>query len=191
MSKFAGLFKQYGLEKGDRVVIYMPMIPEAVFAMLACARLGAIHSVVFGGFAPHELAIRIEDATPKLLITASYGVEVDKRIAYKPLVDQAPLESRYQPQHVLVWQRPDLHAALVPGRDVDMVEQIKTVTPAGPVSVSATHPLYILYTSGTTGKPKGIVRDTGGYAVALYYSMEAIYNTKAGEVFWAASDVDG
>lgn len=189
VSKFAGLFKQYGLEKGDRVVVYMPMIPEAVFAMLACARLGAIHSVVFGGFAPHELAIRIEDATPKLLVTASYGVEVDKRIAYKPLVDQALLESNYQPKHVLVWQRPDLHAALVPGRDVDMGEELKSVTPAEPVSVPATHPLYILYTSGTTGKPKGIVRDTGGYAVALHYSMEAIYNIKAGEVFWAASDV--
>lgn len=189
VSRFAGLFQQEGVVKGDRVVIYMPMIPEAVFSMLACARLGAIHSVVFGGFAPHELAIRIEDAEPRLLVTASYGVEVDKQIAYKPLIDQALIESSFQPQKVLVWQRPGLAASLLPGRDIDFEQALTGVTPAAAVAVLATDPLYILYTSGTTGKPKGIVRDTGGYAVALRYSMEAIYQSSPGDVFWAASDV--
>ncbi len=188
-ARYAGLFRDLGVEPGDRVVIYMPMIPEAVFAMLACARLGAIHSVVFGGFAPHELAVRIDDATPKLVITASYGIEVDKLLPYKPLVDQALEEANFQPEHVLVWQRAGHVADLHAPRDLDLAKALTDVVPAGAVPVPATHPLYILYTSGTTGKPKGIVRDTGGYAVALRFSMEAIYNSHPGDVFWAASDV--
>lgn len=185
----AGALQQSGVQKGDTVVIYMPMIPQAVMAMLACARLGAIHSVVFGGFAPHELAIRINDAQPKLVLTASYGIEFDKKIPYKPLVDAALQEAAHQPAHVIVYQREGLQATLQEGRDLDWNSLLQTSSPVSSVHVQSIDPLYVLYTSGTTGKPKGIVRDTGGYAVALKYSMQHVYQVQQGEVFWAASDV--
>ncbi len=189
VARFAGVLKAQGVEKGDRVVIYMPMIPEAVIAMLAVARLGAIHSVVFGGFAPHELAVRIEDATPKVLVSASCGVEVGKVIEYKPLVDEAISQASHKPSSCVVLQRPQAAAELFEGRDVDWEDAMAVAEPAECVPVKGTDPLYILYTSGTTGKPKGVVRDNGGHAVALKYSMKAIYNMDAGDVFWAASDV--
>lgn len=189
VATFAGALKERGVEKGDRVVIYMPMIPEAVIAMLAVARLGAIHSVVFGGFAPHELAVRIEDAEPKVLVTASCGIEVAKVIEYKPLVDEAITLSAHKPDSCIVYQREQAKAALDSSRDVDWNEAMAKASPADCVPVNATDPLYILYTSGTTGKPKGVVRDNGGHAVALKYSMDAVYNMRPGEVFWAASDV--
>jgi len=189
VAKFAGVLKGQGVEKGDRVVIYMPMIPEAVIAMLAVARLGAIHSVVFGGFAPHELAVRIDDAEPKVIVTASCGIEVQKLISYKPMLDEAIDKSAYKPQACVVLQRPQVKAELVEGRDLDWHAAMENAVPADCVPVKGTDPLYILYTSGTTGKPKGVVRDNGGHAVALKYSMKAIYNMEPGEVFWAASDV--
>ncbi len=189
VAKFAGVLKAQGVEKGDRVVIYMPMIAEAVIAMLGVARLGAIHSVVFGGFAPHELAVRIDDAEPKVVVTSSCGIEIAKVIAYKPLLDEAIEKSAHKPDSCIVFQRPEVTASLIDGRDLDWAEAMATAEPADCTPVKATDPLYILYTSGTTGKPKGVVRDNGGHAVALKYSMKAIYNMEPGDVFWAASDV--
>lgn len=185
---FAGVLKNLGVEKGDRVIIYMPMIPQTVFAMLACARLGAVHSVVFGGFAAHELALRIDDAHPKVLLTASAGLEVDKVIPYHSLVDAALSEAHHHVEHVVMWQR-DFHPAPLHERYLDWNTLLSMAEPAECVPVDATDPLYILYTSGTTGKPKGIVRDNGGYAVALKYSMSQVYDVQPGDVFWAASDV--
>ncbi|MGI0152691.1 acetate--CoA ligase [Pseudidiomarina sp. WS423] len=186
---FAGLLKKQHVKKGDRVVIYMPMIPQAAIAMLACARLGAVHSVVFGGFAPHELAVRIDDATPKVIVTASCGIEVNRVIPYKPMVDKAIEEANHKPAQVIVWQRPECQAELLPERDIDWQHGLQGVSPAECTVVAATDPLYVLYTSGTTGKPKGVVRDTGGYAVALHYSMNLVYGLKPGQVMFTASDV--
>ncbi|MBR9866349.1 MAG: propionyl-CoA synthetase [Oceanospirillales bacterium] len=189
VAKFAGVLKAQGVEKGDRVVIYMPMIAEAVIAMLGVARLGAIHSVVFGGFAPHELAVRIDDAEPKVVVTSSCGIEIAKVIEYKPLLDEAIEKSAHKPDSCIVFQRSQVSASMIEGRDIDWAEAVASAEPADCTPVKATDPLYILYTSGTTGKPKGVVRDNGGHAVALKYSMKAIYNMEPGEVFWAASDV--
>ena len=186
---FAGVLRELGVGKGDRVVIYLPMIPEALVSMLACARLGAVHSVVFGGFAAHELALRIADARPKVVVSASCGIEINRVIDYKALLDQAIEESAHKPERCVIYQRPQATASLVPGRDVDWAEVMGRATPAECVPVDATDPLYILYTSGSTGRPKGLVRDNGGHAVALQWSMTHIYDTHAGEVFWAASDV--
>ncbi len=190
VARFAGVLRNLGVEKGDRVIIYMPMMPEVAFAMLACARLGAIHSVVFGGFAAHELAIRIDDATPKVLLMASGGKELEKIIAYKPIIDRALDEAKHKVNNVVVLQRDFVTADMQRGRDLDWTEQLENIEPvADCVPVDATDPLYILYTSGTTGKPKGIVRDNGGHAVALKFSMQYVYGANAGDVYWAASDV--
>ena len=189
VARFAGALKDRGITKGDRVIIYMPMIPEAVIAMLGCARIGAIHSVVFGGFAAHELAVRIDDAKPKAVITASCGIEVTRVIEYKPLVDKAIDQASHKPETCIVYQRQQVQAELQAGRDHDWNELMETAEPADPVPVKSTDPLYILYTSGTTGKPKGVVRDNGGHAVALNYSMKLVYDAKPGDVYWAASDV--
>ncbi len=189
VASLAGAIRSLGVTKGDRVVIYMPMIPETVMAMLACARIGAIHSVVFGGFAAKELATRIDDARPSLIMSASCGIEVGKVIPYKPLLDEALELADHKPAHCLIFQRPQEDAALTAGRDVDWDECVASSDPADCVPVAATDPLYILYTSGTTGQPKGVVRDNGGHAVALSWSMKHIYGVDPGDVYWAASDV--
>ncbi|SEH92100.1 propionyl-CoA synthetase [Rheinheimera pacifica] len=189
VAQFAGVLKALGVSKGDRVVIYMPMIPQAAIAMLAVARLGAVHSVVFGGFSAHELAMRIDDAKPKVVVSASCGIEISKLIAYKPLLDDAISKAEHKPQHCIIYQRPQLLATMQSGRDLDWHQAMAAAESAPCVPVKATDPLYVLYTSGTTGKPKGVVRDNGGHAAALNYSMQAVYNAKPGDVFWAASDV--
>ncbi len=189
VAKVAGVLVSQGVTKGDRVLIYMPMIAEAAMAMLACARIGAVHSVVFGGFAAAELATRINDAKPKMIMSASCGIEVAKVIAYKPLLDEAINLSDSKPEKCLIVQRPMAKADMIAGRDLDWMEEVSKATPADCVPVAATDPLYILYTSGTTGEPKGVVRDNGGHVVALKWSMKNIYNVDAGDVYWAASDV--
>jgi len=189
VSRLAGVLVNLGVVKGDRVIIYMPMIPEAIMAMLACARIGAIHSVVFGGFAAKELATRIDVARPKVVMSASCGIEVNTVIAYKPLLDQAIELASHQPEHCLIKQRPECPASLQAPRDVGWKAALSVAEPVDCVPVAATDPLYILYTSGTTGQPKGVVRDNGGHAVAMQWSMQHIYDIGPGEVFWAASDV--
>ena len=189
VARLAGVLVELGVSKGDRVLIYMPMIPEGVMAMLACARIGAIHSVVFGGFAANELATRIDDAKPKAIMSASCGIEGARVIEYKPLLDNACELSTHKPAHNLILQRPQAVAAMQEGRDIDWSSAVAKAAPADCVSVAATDPLYILYTSGTTGQPKGVVRDNGGHAVAMMWTMKYLYNIQPGEVFWAASDI--
>ena len=189
VARFGGVLRGLGVGKGDRVVIYMPMIPEAVVAMLACARTGAVHSVVFGGFAARELAVRIDDAAPKVVVSASCGIEVSRIVEYKPILDQAIELAAHKPGSCVIVQRPAAPAALTAGRDLDWEQAMAGAEPADCVPLAATDPLYILYTSGTTAKPKGVVRDNGGHAVALHWSMKHIYDTGPGEVYWAASDI--
>jgi propionyl-CoA synthetase len=193
VSVFAAILKDFGIGKGDRVIVYMPMVPEALFAMYACARIGAIHSVVFGGFAAKELATRIDDAKPKMIITASCGIEGARIIAYKPLLDEAIRLAEHKPESVLLMQRPQLEAAMIPGRDHDYAQLHAAAMRDGKktdcVPLLATDPLYILYTSGTTGIPKGVVRDNGGHMVALRWSMDNLYGIAPGETYWAASDI--
>ena len=189
IASLAGALRAKGIEKGDRVIIYMPMIPEALEAMLACARLGAIHSVVFGGFAAHELAVRIDDCTPKAIIAGSCGIEPGRVVHYKPLVDAAIAQASHKPDFCVIFQREQEVAQLIEGRDVDWHAFQYDVTPAECVPVSGDHPAYVLYTSGTTGQPKGVIRPTAGHLVALHWSMKNIYNVDPGDVFWAASDV--
>ncbi|MBF0219877.1 MAG: propionyl-CoA synthetase [Gammaproteobacteria bacterium] len=189
VARLAGVLRSLGVEKGERVLIYMPMIPEAVMAMLACARIGAVHSVVFGGFAANELATRIDDAQPRVVLTASCGIEVARVIEYKPLLDRALEIASFEPQHTVIYQRPQHQAALIPGRDFDWVTLCEGASDADCVPIAATDPLYILYTSGTTGLPKGVVRDNGGHAVAMLWSMRHVYGVQPGETYWAASDI--
>ncbi|MGI9261145.1 MAG: propionyl-CoA synthetase [Woeseiaceae bacterium] len=189
VADFAGALVANGIGKGDRVIIYMPMVPQTIVAMLACARIGAIHSVVFGGFASNELATRIDDAEPKAIVSASCGIEPSRVVAYKPLLDKAIDLAHHKPECCIILQREQENASLIPGRDLDWENAVESATPQECVPVEATDPLYILYTSGTTGQPKGIVRDHGGHAVALYWTMKHIYDVAPGEVYWAASDV--
>src|SRR6195952_609079 len=188
-SRFAGVLRGLGVEKGDRVVIYMPMVPEAVIAMLASARLGAVHSVVFGGFAAHELAARIDDARPAAVVSASCGIEPTRVVDYKSMLDAALDKAEHTTPACVILQRAQSPCELKAGRDVSWTEAMADANPVEPVPVAATDPLYVLYTSGTTGKPKGIVRDNGGHAVALMWTMRHVYDTQPGEVYWAASDV--
>ncbi|MGD9538090.1 MAG: propionyl-CoA synthetase [Alphaproteobacteria bacterium] len=188
-ARFAGVLRRHGVGHGDRVIIYMPMVPEAVIAMLGCARIGAVHSVVFGGFAAPELAARIDDATPKLIVWASCGIEGSRVIPYKPMLDGAIERAGHKPAATILVQRPEHPAEPVSGRDHDWHDEMASAAPADCVPVAATDPLYILYTSGTTGKPKGIVRDNGGHMVALNWSMRHVYDMQPGEVYWAASDI--
>ncbi len=189
VAALAGAMAAKGVSKGDRVIIYMPMVPEALMAMLACARIGAIHSVVFGGFAAHELAVRIDDAQPKCIIAGSCGIEPGRVVAYKPLLDGAIAEATHKPDFTVILQRDALAADLVAGRDYDWSDFVAGASPAGCVPVEGNHPAYVLYTSGTTGQPKGVIRATGGHLVALQWTMKNIYNVDPGDVFWAASDV--
>jgi propionyl-CoA synthetase len=189
VARFAGVLRGLGVGAGDRVVIYLPMVPEAAIAMLACARIGAVHSVVFGGFAANELALRIDDAAPKVVVSASCGIEVNRVVPYKPILERAISLSNHKPDAYVILQRPQCEAAMVAGRDLDWAQAAAAAEPADCVPVAATDPLYILYTSGTTARPKGVVRDNGGHAVALRWSMQYIYDTHPGEVYWAASDV--
>ena len=189
VSRFAGVLTSLGVTKGDRVIVYMPMVPEAAIAMLACARIGAIHSVVFGGFSSRELATRIDDAKPKAMVAGSCGIEPSRVVHYKPLLDQAIDMAKHKPDHCVILRRPQEPGTMVEGRDVDWEEAMASAQPQPCVSVAATDPLYILYTSGTTGIPKGVVRDNGGHAVAMTWSMKHLYAMQPGEVFWAASDV--
>jgi propionyl-CoA synthetase len=189
VSRFAGVLAANGVTSGDRVIIYMPMIPEAIVAVLACARLGAVHSVVFGGFAAAELATRIDDAKPKAIVSASCGIEPARLVEYKPLLDEAIELSAHKPSTCVILQRPQVAAGMTDGRDIDWHESMASAVPHDCVTVDANAPLYLLYTSGTTGEPKGIVRDNGGHAVALHWSMKNIYGVEPGEVYWAASDI--
>src|SRR2546423_18138 len=189
VARFAGALVGQGVGKGDRVIIYMPMVPEAAIAILPCARIGAIHSVVFGGFASHELAARISHARPAVIVSASCGIEMNRVVPYKPLLDKAIELADVKPRRCIILQRPQEQAPLIPGRDVDWTEVTAAAQPAACVPVAATDPLYILYTSGTTGMPKGVVRDNGGHLVALKWSMTHIYGVEPGEVYWAASDL--
>ncbi len=188
-ARFAGVLAGLGVGKGDRVILYMPMVPQAVVAMLACARIGAVHSVVFGGFAPHELATRIDDCTPKVIVSASCGIEPGRVVEYKPMLDAAIEQAGHKPSACVVLQRPEHQASMVAGRDHDWKAAMDAASPVDCVAVAATDPLYILYTSGTTGQPKGIIRDNGGHAVALKWTMKNLYDVNPGEVYWAASDV--
>jgi propionyl-CoA synthetase len=186
---FAGALRQQGVEKGDRVIIYMPMVPEAAIAMLACARIGAVHSVVFGGFAADELATRINDAAPRVIVSASCGIEINRVVPYKPMLDKAISIAKHKPERCIILQRPQTKAELIAGRDVDWFDALAHAKPVDCVPVAATDPLYILYTSGTTGIPKGVVRDNAGHMVALKWSMKYVYGMEPGEVFWSASDL--
>jgi propionyl-CoA synthetase len=189
VARFAGALQRRGVTKGDRVIIYMPMVPEALIAMLACARLGAIHSVVFGGFAAKELATRINDAQPKLIVSASCGIEAKRIVEYKPLLDEAIEIAEAKPQECIILPRPQAEAAMIAGRDIDWHDALADADPVDCVPVAAADPLYILYTSGTTGVPKGVVRDNGGHAVAMHWTMKNIYDVQPGDVYWAASDI--